>query len=181
MSAATQPEIVAQLEQAGAVIRGRRFNCPACGGKLTGSIYANGTRYKCWHDGCEFRSGFRREGLSRAGYRELYHRKDAAERLYQAVHSRRMWLLGALFEIATIERLANELGPEHPATWAALALVSEFRPELVRELAALENASAPDVFRFMNETDETRQAVLNCIRERGGLNDSDGKLVEVNT
>lgn len=50
----------AVLERAGATIRGRRADCPACGGRQTVALDAQKGLYCCHRYGCEFRGSVRR-------------------------------------------------------------------------------------------------------------------------
>jgi hypothetical protein len=53
------------------------------------------------------------------------------------------------------------------------------RPAILAELTFLGNAHATSVVRFLEATPEQRQAIVEVIQERGGMFNSEGKLVEV--
>jgi hypothetical protein len=88
-------------------------------------------------------------------------------------------LLTELHELGGLETRAHGAGPEHPATWGALALVYSRRPAILAELTFLENAQATSVVRFLEATPEQRRAVVKIMQERGGMFDGEGKLVEL--
>jgi len=146
----------------------------------------------CHHAGCGFhggigtlrkRLGIAREWLPRAEYIRQQQTRDrvhaAAEQLAAWVHDRRKELLRALHELNRLEALAHKAGRRHPATWGALTLVYGQRPEILVELAILENASAVDLVQFMTSDSEARRRAIDSVLRSGGLFDSSGKFVDV--
>jgi hypothetical protein len=99
--------------------------------------------------------------------RELADR--AARTLYDRIRARRFELLDELHGLNRLELRALEAGPDHPATWDALALVYRERPGVLAELAILENGAAADLLRFLSSGADERQAVTDRILRLGGL------------
>ena len=109
----------------------------------------------------------RRPPASLGRRRELADR--AARTLYDRIRARRFELLDELHGLNRLELRALEAGPDHPATWDALALVYRERPGVLAELAILENGAAADLLRFLSSGADERQAVIDRILRLGGL------------
>ena len=176
MTTAAQCEIGSLLEMAGARPAGpRRYHCPDCGGRRTVAADESKGVFNCHHAGCGFRGGIgtlrkrlglRRERLPPAEYRELCQRRDraheAGQRLYAAVHSRRMELLECLELLADLERTARDAGPAE-AAWDALAVVYRERPCVLAELASLENVPVADLVKFLTADAEARRRAIDRV------------------
>lgn len=194
MSVAIQPGIEELLEQAGArpPRRGRgKWTCPECH-RDTLSVNAQKQVFNCHHAGCEFRGGMgtlrkmlgiEREWLPRAEYEARRQRREqvdhAAERLYQTAKARRFELYDELRMLYQIEAEAHAAGPERAEVWDTLAHAYSRRPDVLAELAFLENSHATSLRRFLDATPEQQRAVRQAIIADGGLFDSNGKFVEV--
>jgi hypothetical protein len=162
----------ALLEQAGARPRGGRYDCPDCGGRRTVAADESKGLFNCHHAGCGFkggigtlrkRCGLRREWLPAAEYRKRKTAVRAAPDLYECVRLRRFELLDQLHGWNELENKARNAGPDHQATWGALALVFKQRPLIVAELAVLEDSPAPEVARFIMASNEARQKAIERV------------------
>jgi hypothetical protein len=188
MNAAAQYGITPLLETAGARIRGRnRADCPECGRPRAVSF--NESAFCCHGIDCNFRGGIgtlrerlglRREWLPKPEYirqcRNRERARDAAERLYAAAKARRFELYDKLQSLAQIEIGVHKAGLTNPA-WNGLALVYQQRPRLLAELTILENASAPDLVRFLIADETTRQVVIDRVMLAGGMRNAVGEFV----
>lgn len=192
MSAVAALPIAELLTRAGARIRGRgRADCPRCKRWRTVSFDESKGVYHCHGAACDFSGGagtLARElglarRLTRAEYRELCENRDLAESaargLYRRVQTRRFELSEHLRGLDALESKAHQAGPDHPATWGALALVYQQRPGLLAELAILENAGPADLVRFASAEPELRERVIDGVLTRGGLGDPQGRFVEL--
>jgi hypothetical protein len=174
MSAAAIPayDLPVLLEAAGAHPRGNRHDCSKCGGFRT----VTNTEDCFYCHKCQWKGNSillaRELGLTTqltpAQYRDLQQNREraqeAARRLYVAVHSRRLELLEELYALNRIEAQAHEAGPDHPATWGALAVVYQRRPTALAELQILENGGTAELFRFVSASPEDLEAAgsLRC-------------------
>jgi hypothetical protein len=144
-------EFLNLLERTGARIHGRRADCPECGAWHTVSIDEDRGLFCCHHAGCNFegnlatlqrRLGIRRQWLPRSEYRRQRRQHERAKlerwRAYEANRNRRLQLLDELQELNRLEMKAHEAGPDHPATWGALALCYRQREAIEAELDELE-------------------------------------------
>jgi hypothetical protein len=122
--------------------------------------------------------------VSPAEYRELWENRERADRaalgLYERVKARRTELLDWLHGLNRLEALAHDAGPTE-ASWEALALVFAERPVLLAELAVLENCEAPDLIRFLGSGGQERERTIEAVLFTGGLCDSLGRFVEVDS
>ncbi len=187
----TEPryDLLALLEQAGAHPRGRRFDCPKCGGLRTISQ----TQEVFFCHKCEWKGNTVTLAKELGLYqrlpwpeyiRQLEERERAAraaKHLYKQVKARRVELLDELHGLNGLESLAHKEGPENPATWDALAQAYTERPGILAELTFLETSPADKVLQFLKATTERRQAVREAILVHGGMYDHAGKFVEVCT
>jgi hypothetical protein len=114
--------------------------------------------FYCHHSGCAFRGNVRtlrerlglgRQWLPRAELIRRQRAHDAARRLAAAVHTLRMELLSTFRELGRLEIKAHEAGPDHPATWGALALACRQQSKVLEELEILENGGAAEVLRLV--------------------------------
>ncbi len=154
MIEAAQFEIGVLLEKAGARPRGKRFDCPKCGGVRT-ITHADDVFYchKCQWKGNTVSLAKELglyQRLSPAEYRELRQNRerahDAALRLYAAAHARQLELRDDLRILGRLEQRAHEMGADDPNTWEILSTVYELRPAIERDLDVLESGSAKDIF-----------------------------------
>jgi len=155
MTAAVQYDLPTLLERAGGRPRGNRHDCPKCGGWRT--VAHKDEVFLCHR--CQWKGNAltlaRELGLDRrlssAEYRELCRRRELANRaalaLYERVKARRFELLDKAHDLSRLEQQAHEAGPDHPATWGALALVYRELPGVLAELATLENSGAAEALR----------------------------------
>ena len=169
------------LTRAGARIRGRRADCPRCKRRRSVSFDESRGVYHCHGAGCDF-SGWvvklaREQGLARPlshAERQRLHRDweradRAARALYQRTKARRFELLEELQRLNHLELQAHEAGPDHPATWGALALLYGEEPAVLAELAILENRGAADLIRFLTADGAARESEIAGVIEHGGL------------
>ncbi len=159
VSATAQYEVSTLLEQAGALRRGSRHDCPKCGGKRTVShtpecFYCHKCTWKGNVITLQKMLGIYRR-LPSAQYRELCRNRqlahEAAKRLYAEVHARELALREDIRSLGRLELAAHVAGPDHPATWGALALCYRRREPLLRELDTLENCSAAEAVAIIGE------------------------------
>jgi len=196
--ASLRPDLADLLSQAGArpprCGRGK-WTCPECS-RPDLSVNLDTQLFKCFHSGCDFRGGIgtlrKRLGLAREWVpheeyirqcRERERIHDAAARLHAAREERRFRVLTQVKNLNRVERWARrrlKSNLEGRLTWGALAFVYAARPSLLAELAALEDASASDLFRFLMSDVQTRKAVLERVLSRGGFYAADKRFVEVN-
>jgi hypothetical protein len=129
------------------------------------------------------RLGLRREPLPRHEYirqqRERERADQAARALHERIKARRLGLLDELHALSRLELQAHDAGPEHPATWDALAMVCAARPGVLAELAILENVGAADLLRILSASPEALRWAIDTVILRGGVHDSAGRFVEV--
>ena len=187
MSAAVHYHLPALLEQAGARPRGKRHDCPKCGGRRT--VTHRDEVFYCHR--CQWRGNtvtLARElglaqRLSPAEYRDPRQRRERADRgardLYERIKARRFALLDELHALNRVEWHSHDAGSEHPVTWDALAMVYGERPGILAELTILENCSAADLLRFLSAGEAARQAAIDGVLARGGVYDSGQQFVEV--
>jgi hypothetical protein len=69
--------------------------------------------------------------------------------LAAAVHTLRLELLSTFRELGRLEIKAHEAGPDHPATWGALALACREQSKALAELEVLEAGTAAEVLRLV--------------------------------
>lgn len=159
MSTTIQHGIEELLEQAGARPRGKRHECPKCGGLRTVThteecFYC----HKCGWKGNTVTLAkeigvYRR--LPSEEYRELRRKRERAQeatrRLYAVAHKRQLELREQLRELGRAETLAHEAGPEDPNTWEILSRVYAEQPRIEQELDALESADPKVVFEALRQ------------------------------
>ena len=121
--------------------------------------------------------------LPSAEYRELCQNRERADRvareLYERIKARRFELLNDLETLNRLELRAHEAGPEHAATWHALALVYRARPGVLAELVVLENSRAADLVPFLSAGPEERRRATDGAILRGGLYDQADSFVDL--
>lgn len=159
VSATAQFEIGTLLEQAGALRRGSRHDCPKCGGKRTVTHTAECFYcHKCTWKGnaitLQKMLGIYRR-LPSAQFRVLCRNRqlarEAAKRLYVTVHARQLELREEIRSLGRLELAARDAGPNNPATWGALVLCYRRREPILRELDTLENCSAAEAVGIIGE------------------------------
>jgi hypothetical protein len=153
-------EISLLLEQAGNHPRGNRHDCSKCGGRRTITHTAEVFYcHKCTWTGNTItlagELGLTREWLPRNEYIRRRQQRERADRLahvfYNQARQQCFALLDELHAVNRLEGQAHQAGPDHPATWGALALVYSETAKIEAELDFLENASARDLLsRFCN-------------------------------
>jgi hypothetical protein len=189
VNAAAQYDLPALLEMRGARSRGKRHDCPRCGGR--GTLTHAEEVFYCHR--CQWRGNAvtlaRELGLARrlspAEYRELRQNRERADRaaraLYGRIKARRFELLDRLHMLNDLEARAHRLGPDNPETWDALAGVYAERPGVLAELGILENCPAANLLRFLSAGSEERQRAIDGLIARGGLCDAAGRFMDVPT
>jgi hypothetical protein len=156
-------ELLDLLEQAGTIVHSRRGDCPRCKRRRSVSIDPEQGLFMCHGFNCDFHGniktlqrwlGIEREWLPRGEYirrRGQERRADAmAPHLYSRLQSRRLELLNELRAFDRLEMKAHEAGPDHPATWGALAVVYRQRPEVEAALDWLERTNARELVHFFS-------------------------------
>jgi hypothetical protein len=182
LSTALQSDIEELLAQLTRIRSHNRADCPDCKRFRAVSFDEAKRVYHCHGAGCAFsggiatlrqRLGIRREWLPRSGYLRQQQEREraqvAAERLAAAVNRHRMELLTILRELNRREALARDAVPDHPAAWGALALVYRERPNVLAELAILENYRALELVRFFVANNGARQEAIARVIAAGGL------------
>jgi hypothetical protein len=186
VSAMTQHDLPALLEQSGARARGNRHDCPKCGGRRTVTHTA-----ECFYcHRCQWCGNvitlakelgvYKR--LTSAQSRELRHNRERADRaarhLYERVKARRFELLDRLHVLGGLESKAQGLGPDNPQTWNALSEVYAERPVILAELTIFENAPVAELLELLS-AGAARGRMIDRVLSRGGLCDALGRFVEV--
>lgn len=189
----TQHDVETLLPLAGAhpPRHGRgKWLCPDCH-RPTLSVNLGKQVFNCHYAGCQFhggigalrkRLGIRRDWLPESEYRRLrlehQRARDAAQRLYLAVESRRKDLLDLLRGLSQLEMACHKTGATHVA-WRGLEITYTDRPKVLAELVILENAMAADLVRFLLAGKEVRSATIGRVLSRGGFYPRAGEYVEV--
>lgn len=135
MSVAAPFGLADLLERAGARICSRgRADCPQCKRQRAVSFNESKGLYHCFGADCDFSGGLAslrrlgiRQWLPRDEYIRQCQERERAERDRCRRYSlaRRRWTesLDELHALNRLEQKAHDVGPDHPATWNALALV----------------------------------------------------------
>jgi hypothetical protein len=147
--------------------------------------------FHCHGAGCDFSGSYatlaRELGLTRrpsaAEYHELRENRERANRaardLYERVRARRFELLEHVRGLGQVELSAHQAGPDHHATWGALAFVYRERPAVLAELAILENWLAVDLLSFLAMSPPQRRGAINAVLEYGGVQYGPGHFLEL--
>ena len=194
MNEIAQYDLPTLLERAGAKPprygRGK-WRCPKHSGSPSLSVDIARGSFNCHHAGCDFHGSAhslaRQLGLARrlssAEYAELRQQRERADRvarkLYELVRGRRFELLDELHRLNRLQQWAHDAGPEQVETWDALAKVFDARPGVLAELTILERYGAAGLIRFLQADRTTRHAEIRKVVERGRLQDSEGRFVEI--
>jgi hypothetical protein len=182
------------LERAGATLRGRnRADCPLCGGRRTVS-YSEEV-YCCHRAGCEFRGNAvtlaRHLGLMTSRFSRAeagaYHRQReeaqaAADYALQRLRAERRELYEACRSLRRIRGRAGDtlrMPTEDIKSWTALAYVDRELPRVEAALAILESAPVAVRLAFLNAAEADRAGAVEQVILAGGLDDSDGRFIEV--
>jgi len=195
MSAATVGfDLADLLARAGARIRGRRADCPHCGGKRTVS-YTEEVFY-CHHAGCDFRGNTftlaKELGLARrlpkaeylARKRDCGRERRAAEALAEQVNARRRLLATAertMHKALAVASAAGRENPENPAVWDVMAAVYRQLPNVRAEWVLLSYGPALAVTEFLSASPRVQGEMLGAVIVRGGVFDDGGRFVEIPT
>ena len=189
MSATAQYEISGLLEQAGANPRGNRHDCPKCGGYRTVThtaecFYCHKCQWKGNGVSLAKELGLH-ERLPRAEYvrqRKVRERaKSEARNFLAACRAARLRACDDLRELARLELLAHEAGPDHPSTWDALEMVYRQRPVLTAEAVLFSEGAIADRRKYLEADAEERQRTVSEILLNGGTRDDAGKFIEAGT
>ncbi len=187
MSTAARYDIGALLETSGAKPCGARHGCPKCGGVRTVTHTA-----ECFF--CH-KCGWRGNVVTLAKELGLYERLPRAEFVLQRqgreraeVQARnflaecrleRLRACEELRELGRLELLAHEAGPEHPATWNALATAYTRRPGAAARAVLFSEGAIADRRAWLESDAQGRGRILENILLAGGLSDSAGKFLGV--
>jgi hypothetical protein len=174
---------------------GKKWDCPACGKRACLSVDEGRGLFNCFHDGCGFKGNTatlaRRFGLapkmSPGEYRTRQDRErkldERVARLLAAKQERRNKVIFQLTMAYRAEHSCHTAGPHNPDTWDTLATIYAERLKLEAELLILDNASGPDLERFLGFTGakgDRELAISNTILH-GGLADRKGKFIPLET
>lgn len=193
----TQSGLAELLTRAGSQPRyGRKWDCPACGGRACLSVDEERGLFNCFHDGCSFRGNTvtlaRRLGLalsrvSPVEYRRRQERErrldERVSRILAAKSERRDTVIDTLASLYRSELSAHAEGPDNPQTWDTLATSYKERLKLEAELLILDNASGHDLERFLGLSRQSlkgdRDAAIDSVIMLGGLYDKQGRFIEL--
>lgn len=177
---------------------GRKWDCPACGGKACLSVDESRGLFNCFHDGCNFKGNTatlaRRLGLalprvSPVEYRRRQERErrldERVSRILEAKCERRNVILDTLAHLYHSEITAHTAGPNNPQAWDALATSYRERLRLEAELLILDNASGRDLERFLGLSGQSvkgdKDTAIGNVIMQGGMYDKQGRFVELHT
>lgn len=158
---ATSSDLSELLEQAGAHPRGKRNDCPKCGGFRT--VAHTDECFYCHR--CQWKGnvvtlmrdlGFKDERSYAEKQRDRRARgraHEAALRLHEAAHLRQLRLLAKLRNLGLMDLLVHEAGPAEDS-WETLASVYAERPAIERELDLLEFGDADTVHSLLMKAAE---------------------------
>jgi len=152
--------------------------------------------FKCWHAGCSFR-GYRQTLEKRLGLRQrlspaerqerqrvLSESQRAAEWLAAQLRARRFRLYQVHQALLTIifgasDRLRRDSCDE--VAWSGLVYAYPQIDSARAELALLESAPVETRIAFLDNSPASRKENLRTVIEHGGLFDSGGRFIEIET
>lgn len=176
---------------------GKKWSCPACGGKGCLSVDEPRGLFHCWHPGCDFKGNTatlaRRLGMvPKLSPEECRRRQEQERRLGERVarilaakHKRRSEVIDRLTHFYRVEYSCHVAGPSNPYTRDALAAIYAERLRLEAERLILDDARGPDLERFLGLSKQSVngdiEAAIDNVIIHGGLTDRNGQFVPLET